>query len=167
VLVGSGGFGRKVTWLLRAISIPVLGNIVYQTLINDDMGITKHLFHRPPDILEELLPEMNRMGQLPGARTAVLRSIRSNITLRGVRKHGYILERLKGSEVPLMTIWGAEDKIIPVRHTEDVRRELPHSIVQVIPECGHWPQMEKPLVFNTLLIYFLDGENPQPGQQAS
>jgi len=167
VLVGSGGFGQRVTWLDRVISIPVLGNIAYQPLVNEKVGITKCLFHCPPDILEELLPEMNRMDQLPGARTAVLRSIRSSITLRGVRKDGYILERLKGSEVPLMTIWGAEDKIIPVRHAEDVRRELPNSIVQVIPECGHWPQMEKPLVFNTLLIYFLDGENPQPGQQAS
>ena len=133
--------------MLRVISIPVLGNIVYKTLVNENIGITKHLFHRPPDILEELLPEMNRRGQLPGVRIAALRSTHSNITLRGVLKDRYILERLKDSEVPLMTVWGSEDKIIPVRHAEDVRRNLPNSIVQIIPECGHWPRMEKPLVW--------------------
>ncbi len=166
-LVGSGGFGRRVSWLLRAISIPEFGSIVYQPWVNEKMGITKRLFHRPPAILEELLPEMNRMRQLPGARTAVLRSIRSSITLRGVRKDGYILDRLKSSNVPLMSVWGAEDRIIPVRHAEDVRRELPDSIVEVIPECGHWPQMEKSSVFNAMLIDFLGGAKAQTAEPES
>ena len=166
-LVGSGGFGRRVSWLLRALSVPVLGDIVYQPWVNEKMGITKRLFHRPPAVLEELLPEMNRMRQLPGARAAVLRGIRSSITLRGVRKAGYILDRLKNSDVPLMTVWGAEDRIIPVQHAEDVRRELPGSIVEVIPECGHWPQMEKPSVFNPLLIDFLGGAAARTAEQES
>ncbi len=164
-LVGSGGFGRRVSWLLRAVSVPVLGDIVYQPWVNEKMGITKRLFYRPPAVLEELLPEMNRMRQLPGARAAVLRGIRSSITLRGIRKAGYILDRLKSSDVPLMTIWGAEDRIIPVRHAEDVRRELPGSIVEVIPECGHWPQMEKPDLFNPMLISFLGDSPLQTPQQ--
>ena len=166
-LVGSGGFARRVSWLLRALSVPVLGDIVYQPWVNEKMGITKRLFHRPPAILEELLPEMNRMRQLPGARAAVLRSIRSSITLRGVRKAGYILDPLKNSDVPLMTVWGAEDRIIPVQHAEDVRRELPGSIVEVIPECGHWPQMEKPSVFNPFLIDFLGGAAARTAEQES
>ena len=153
--------------MLWVISIPVLGNIVYQTLVNENMGITKHLFHRPSDILEKLLPEMNRMGRLPGARTAALRSIRSNITMRELRTDGYILERLKDFEVPLMAVWDPKDKIIRPRHVEDVRRSLPNSIAQIIPECGHWPGMEKPLVFNTSLTHFLDEEKPQPVLQAS
>ena len=156
-LAGSGGFGRRVSWLLRAVSVPVLGNIMYQPWVNEKMGITKRLFHRPPAILEELLPAMNRMRQLPGARAAVLRGIRSSITLRGVRKAGYIMDRPKSSDVPLMT----------VRVAEDVRRELPGSIVQVIPECGHWPQMEKPSVFNPMLIDFLGEAAAKTAEQES
>ena len=110
---------------------------------------------------------MNRMELLPGEREAVLRSIRSSISLRGVRKEGYILERLKGSEVPLMTIWGENDRIIPVRHADDVRRELPDSVVRVIPECGHWPQMEKPDQFNPMLISFLQGDPIQTAKHES
>ena len=166
-LVGSGGFGRRMSWLLRAVSVPVLGDTVYQPRVNEKMRITKRLFYRPPEILDELLPEMNRMRQLPGARTAVIRGICSSVTLRGVRKAGYILDRLKSSDVPLMTVWGADDRIIPVRHAEDVRRELPDSIVEVIPECGQWPQTENPSVFSPMLIDFLGGAATQTAEPKS
>jgi 4,5:9,10-diseco-3-hydroxy-5,9,17-trioxoandrosta-1(10),2-diene-4-oate hydrolase len=167
VLVAPGGFGRRVSWLLRAISIPVVGDLLYRPWLNKKIGITKHLFHRPPEVLKELLPEMNRMKALPGARAAVLSSIRSNIDLRGVRKDAYILERLKGSSVPLLTVWGAEDSVIPIEYADDARRELPDSVVRVIQECGHWPQMEKPDQFNPILISFLKGDSVPKAQDQS
>jgi len=167
VLVGSGGFGRKVSWFLRLMSVPVLGDLVYQPWLNNKMGVSKYLFYRPPAILEQLLPEMERVKLLPGARAVMLRSVRSNINLRDLRKEGFILERLKVSPVPLMTIWGAEDIIIPVSHAEAVRRELPASVVRVIPECGHWPQMEKPDQFNPMLTDFLRGDTTRPEPQGS
>ena len=167
VLVGSGGFGRKVSWFLRVMSLPVVGDLIYQPWLNNKMEATKYLFYRPPAILEELLPEMNRVKLLPGARAAMLRSIRSSINLWGLRKEGYILERLKASPVPLMTVWGADDIIIPVSHAEAVRRELPESVVRIIPECGHWPQMEKPGQFNPILTGFLGGGPAQAPQQES
>ena len=165
VLVGSGGFGRKLSWFLRVMSIPVLGGLVYQPWLNNKMGVSKYLFYQPPAILEELLPEMDRVKLLPGARTAMLRSVSSSINLWGLRKEAYILERLKGSEVPLMTVWGANDIIIPVSHAAAVRRELPESTVRIIPECGHWPQMEKPGQFNPMLTSFLGG-GPVPEIQS-
>ena len=166
-LVCPGGFGSRVSWLLRAISIPVLGDLLYRPWLNKKIGITKHLFYRPPAVLDELLPEMNRMKALPGARAAVLRSIRSNLDLRGMRKDAYILERLKSSTVPLLTVWGAEDKVIPIKYAEDVRRELPDSIIRVIQRCGHWPQMEKPEQFNSMLISFLKGGSVPAAQDHS
>jgi 4,5:9,10-diseco-3-hydroxy-5,9,17-trioxoandrosta-1(10),2-diene-4-oate hydrolase len=167
VLVGSGGFGRKVSSFLRLMSVPALGDLVYQPWLNNKMGVSKYLFYRPPAILEQLLPEMERVKLLPGAQAVMLRSVRSNINVRGLRKEGFILERLKVSPVPLMTIWGAEDIIIPVSHAEAVRRELPASVVRVIPECGHWPQMEKPDQFNPMLTDFLRGDTTRPEPQGS
>ena len=155
-LVASGGFGRRVSWLLRIISLPILGEILYQPRLNSKTGLTRSLFYRPPDILEELLPEINRLEELLGARMAVLRSIRSSITLRGLRQREYIIQRLKDSKVPLITVWGAEE----------VRRELPGSIVHVVPECDHWPQMEKPDLFNPMLTDFLKGGPAQAAQHA-
>lgn len=164
VLVDSAGLGRKVSWLLRAISVPILGDMVYRPKLNSMIGLSKRLFYQPPAILEELLPEMDRIKLLPGASMATVRSIRSSINLRGLRRKWQILSRLKQSEVPLMVIWGADDFIIPVSHAEAARRELPQCDVQVLPEFGHWPQMEKPSVFNPLVADFLNTTTAEPGQ---
>ncbi len=167
VLVDSAGLGQEISLLLRIISIPVLGDLVYRPNLNNRLGLTRRLFYQPPAVLEELLPEMSRVKLLPGARMATLRAIRSSISLRGLRKRWFILDRLKDVEIPMMVVWGAEDIIVPVSHAENADNALPNCVTHVIPECGHWPQMEKPTVFNPLLTDFLGSDPLQQEQRGS
>jgi pimeloyl-ACP methyl ester carboxylesterase len=157
VLVGPGGLGRQVSWFLRLMSIPVVGELVYRPNLHDRIGISKRIFHRPPEFLDDILPEMYRVRALPGARSAMLRSVRSSINYWGLRSQQNILDRLRGLPMPLMTVWGEEDSIIPISQADAVRAALPDSIVYTVPECGHWPQMEKHELFNGLLTSFLTG----------
>tara|TARA_B110000263_G_scaffold36453_1_gene28123 strand:+ start:59 stop:841 length:783 start_codon:yes stop_codon:yes gene_type:complete len=137
VLVDSGGFGRKASWLLRVISVPVLGDFIFQPKLNSMVVLSKLLFYKPPAVLEDLLPEMDRLKLLPGAHMATLKSIRSSINLLGLRQQWHILDCLKLSDVPLLVVWGANDAIIPVSHAKIASQELPRCNVQVIPEYGH------------------------------
>ena len=156
VLVGSGGLGKKLPWFLRFISLPVLGELFYQPYFYQKMGATKRIFYRPPPFVDEVISELQRVRSLPGARRAALRSIRSSIDYSGLRRQRYIVDRLKESPVPLMTVWGENDIIIPISHAHRLRRELPDSTIHIIPECGHWPHMEKADQFNRLLVEFLE-----------
>jgi len=167
VLVDSAGLGQEVSWMLRTISIPLLGDLIYRPNLNNKMGIIKRLFYQPPAVLDELLPEMNRVKLLPGARNAVLRAIRSSIRLRGLRKQWFILDRLRDAKIPMMVIWGAEDIIIPVAHAKRADKALPRCTTHVIPECGHWPQMEKSSIFNPMLTDFLNSDPAQQENPAS
>ena len=155
VLVGSGGLGKSVSWFLRIISLPVLGELLYQPWLHDKMGLTKKIFYKPPPFVDEVLGELHRTRSLPGSRRAALSAIRSSINYFGLRRHRNIVDRLKESPVPLMTVWGEQDIIIPISHADRIRRELPNSTVHTMPECGHWPHMEKPDEFNHLLTTFL------------
>ena len=103
---------------------------------------------------------MQRTNDLPGARRAALRGIRSSINLFGQKRERLILTSLKDLKAPLMTIWGEQDRIIPVSHADAVRERLPDSLVHTIPDCGHWPQMEQAESFNDLLIRFLGDSGP-------
>ena len=157
ILVAPGGMGRHVTWLLRAMSVPVIGELFYQPRLQSPLALARRLFFRPPSVLTEVLAEMERVRNLPGARHAAIQSIRSSVNLLGQRKKSFILDRLRDFQRPLLTIWGEEDAILPVSQAGAVRRALPQSLIRVIPECGHWPHMEKAEQFNELLVRFLDG----------
>ena len=157
VLVASAGLGRRISWFLRVISLPLLGELLYKTRLRNVVDFRKLTFHQPPSFLDEVLPEMRRVRALPGVRRAGLQSIRSSVNIWGQRQHRNILTRLKQLPVPLMTVWGQEDRLVPASHAELVRHELPHSVVRIIPQCGHWPHMEKAEEFNDLLIRFLTG----------
>ena len=112
------------------------------------------LFYRLPAFPEGFLPESSRSD--PESRRVTIEAIRSCITLFGQRKRCQILDRLEGLAAPIMTVWGMEDRYIPVSHAYFIGRALPRSEVRTIPECGHWPHMEKAAQFNALLTQFLE-----------
>lgn len=154
VLVASGGLGRDVSWALRILSVPVLGELIYQPMLLRMLGVGNRLFYRPPAFPEGFLPGPERLD--PESRRATIKAVRSGITLFGQKKRCRIIDRLAGLAVPIMTVWGTEDRYIPVSHAHLMSRVLPRSEVRTITECGHWPHMERADEFNALLIRFLE-----------
>ena len=160
VLVAAAGLGRRLSWPLRIISVPVLGELIYKPHLISKAAMVKRIFFRPPAILDEILPEMLRVRCLPHAPQVMLRSVRSGINLFGLRRELHIVDRLSDLRAPLLVVWGEEDLVIPPVKAEDVQRALPGSTIHVLPECGHWPHMEKPEDFNRILIDFLSQPSP-------
>ena len=165
VLVAAAGLGRRLSWPLRIISVPVLGELIYKPHLISKAAMVKRIFFRPPAILDDILPEMFRVRCLPHAPQVMLRSVRSGVNLLGLRRKHHIADRLRHLRAPLLAVWGEEDLVIPPIKAEDVKRVLPRSTVHVLPECGHWPHMEKPEEFNRILTDFLS--QPLPAAVAS
>ncbi len=90
-LVAPGGIGRQVSWGLRLMSVPGLGEFLFQRWIYSLMGINKRVFHEPSSIPDEVLTEMARVQFLPGSTSCILHSIRSSINLLGLRRRWRIL----------------------------------------------------------------------------
>lgn len=51
------------------------------------------------------------------------------------------LHRIK---MPTMIVWGDEDKLVPVQHTETWRKLVPHANIKVYKGAGHLVHLEKP-----------------------
>jgi pimeloyl-ACP methyl ester carboxylesterase len=164
VLVASGGLGRNLPWFLRIASLPMVGELLYHPHLDRHYYIAGRVFHQRPPFLSEVLPEMLRVRTLPGAKHAALQAIRSSINLLGLRKQRYILQQLQQLPVPLMIVWGEQDKVLPVSHARSVQQALPDSLVHIMPQCGHWPHMERAEEFNDLLARFLGG-SPNNGSR--
>lgn len=63
--------------------------------------------------------------------------------------------RLAELEIPVMIVWGADDRVIPSVAAHSYHRRIPHSQLAIFDETGHVPQLERPARFNRLLDEFL------------
>lgn len=70
---------------------------------------------------------------------------RQSVDLRGA---------LDGLDVPVLIIWGAEDKVIPASHAEGL---ADHVEVHVLDDQGHSPHMEAANECNRLIEHHLEG----------
>jgi pyruvate dehydrogenase E2 component (dihydrolipoyllysine-residue acetyltransferase) len=84
---------------------------------------------------------------------AALRSIADHV-FGGGHQHVLIGDRLAEIGVPLLVVWGAEDRIIPLAHA----RRVPEAAnVYVLEGSGHSPHMEASGEVNRVMQRFLAG----------
>ena len=155
VLVDTAGLGRPMAWFLRLASLPFLGELLHIPNVRNARNLMKSVFYDPHPVSEALVEELMQVRNIPEAKTATLRAIRSAINLWGLRKNMMVLHGFKDFLKPLLIIWGREDRIIPVSHAHHAPKVLPHCKVHIIPHCGHWPQMERPKEFNLVVLRFM------------
>ena len=57
--------------------------------------------------------------------------------------------------LPTLIVWGAEDKLIPPPYGPAFREMIPNARLEVLPHCGHLPQIEKTTEFVSKVTRFL------------
>ena len=59
-------------------------------------------------------------------------------------------------DVPALIVWGEQDELIPLAVGRNLHRLIPRSRLEVIPQCGHLPALERPAEFVKAVLGFLD-----------
>ncbi len=54
-------------------------------------------------------------------------------------------------DVPVKIVWGREDRILPVRIADELKRLMPEAQVHILDDVGHLPHAEKPDLFCDLV----------------
>ncbi len=62
---------------------------------------------------------------------------------------------LGGVRAPALIVWGDDDRIVPLSAGRAYARALPGAAMTVVPDCGHFAEMEKPDALAKLAIDFL------------
>jgi pimeloyl-ACP methyl ester carboxylesterase len=57
--------------------------------------------------------------------------------------------------VPTFVLWGADDKLLPSRYADVWRERVSGAKVEIIPQCGHLPHVEKADVTAERILGFL------------
>lgn len=165
VLVGSGGVGRHVSFLLRLASVP-------------GAGLMMPIFGLPParlatrigaTLLRTLGTSLGRdvveilrvVDSLPDgeSRRAILRTLRSGVDWRG--QAITMLDRAYLAEgIPTMVVWGAHDAIIPAQHARLAHHALAGSRLEIFEDAGHFPHRRDPDRFAALVRDFMGTTAP-------
>ena len=166
VLVGSGGLGREVSWLLRLLTLPGFEYVMPlgfpKPAVEVGTNVGRVLGRR--GIRSERLGEMWRAyASLAGApnRTAFVRTMRGVIEPGGQTVNAS--DRLYlAARVPTMLVWGDRDAIIPVCHAHAAHDAIEGSRLEIMEGMGHFPHVEDPERFTRVLTDFLDTTTAGP-----
>ncbi len=166
VLVGSGGLGREVSWLLRLLSLPGAEYLMPfwfpKPIVDGATGVGRALGRR--NIRSARLGEFWRAySSLAGApnRRAFVRTMRSVIEPGGQAVNA--ADRLYlAARVPTLIVWGDRDGVIPVAHAHAAHELIDTSELVILEGVGHFPHVEAPEVFTAALLDFLETTAPGP-----
>jgi pimeloyl-ACP methyl ester carboxylesterase len=163
-LVGSGGLGREVSWMLRALTLPgaeyvmpVLFPRFARTGGEKVVAFFRNRGVRAPHIAE-MWSAYASLTETEN-RHAFVRTMRAVIDPGGqtvcAKDRLYL-----AAAVPTLIAWGDRDDIIPVQHAYDAHALLPDSQLEIFEGAGHFLHVEDPARFAEVLHDFIARTKP-------
>jgi pimeloyl-ACP methyl ester carboxylesterase len=165
VLVGSGGLGREVSLLLRALTFPVAEQIFpivcnsgLRTAADRVAGWLRSLGVQVTPAAEEMWRSYASLADAD-TRCAFFRTLRAVVDLGGQSVSA--TDRLYlAAQMPTLIVWGARDPFIPVEHAVASHAAIPGSRLEIFEDVGHFPHCEASARFAEVLVAFMTSTAP-------
>jgi pimeloyl-ACP methyl ester carboxylesterase len=154
ILVDSGGLGKEVHWAVRLMTVPLVRQIYANPPRPLARLVAENVFRRHDSTTQELIKRLVEYLRVPGTGSAALKMARTGIDLRG-QIAPYSTAELGKILVPTLVIWGEKDQVVPTRHAEFALQTIRDSRAVVMTRAGHAPQIDRPELFNCLVLEFL------------
>jgi pimeloyl-ACP methyl ester carboxylesterase len=154
VLCNAVGLGRRIGWRIRLLSLPGSARLALPFASKQTVRqVWESMLVDPTLATGERVEHTWQWLQKPGTRDYLSRIYRHGVTFRGQKE--LLVQELAGIKAPTLIVWGAQDEVLPVSHAYRAHQFIQNSVLHVLPECGHVPQIEKALDFNRLMHEFL------------
>jgi 4,5:9,10-diseco-3-hydroxy-5,9,17-trioxoandrosta-1(10),2-diene-4-oate hydrolase len=157
VLVDNAGMGRGVILDFKVASLPLIGEFLTRPSRKGTARLWKKVVYDSSLVTEKLVEEGYGLFTLPGARKALLATVRACINLSGQRADltGLLISKLGTITAPTLIFWGQQDRILPLAHAHIAAKKIPNARLHIFDRCGHMPQFEHSEEFNKLVLDFL------------
>jgi pimeloyl-ACP methyl ester carboxylesterase len=164
VLVGApAGLDKPLPLFLRLWGNAITGPLIRRLKITDAETLRNRVYGpllvaHPEDVPLELLEMGIAAAALPGVDRASYTMLRAVTTLRGFRRSLMVREELGGLGVPSLFLWGDSDAFALPSSGRDMVASMREAAIEVIPNTGHLPHLERPDAVAAALIHFLTGD---------
>jgi pimeloyl-ACP methyl ester carboxylesterase len=165
VLVGSGGLGKEVSPILRALALPAAEYVLplllaapLHNVVGRVVSVANRVGLHADPLVEELWDSWRRLTDVRAQR-AFVHTVRSVIDLAGQRVSARDRLYLTAS-LPTLIVWGDRDPIIPVEHAHIGHELMPGSRLEIFEGVGHFPPLQQPERFVAVLEDFIATTEP-------
>ena len=166
-LVSSAGLGPEMPLFLRALCAPGADRLMELVgpLLVRAIGRVPALRRRvagdgAADILAPVLAEALEHYRRRRSIRAFTTALRAGATTAGQDSRYVLLDRLSELDVPVLVVWGRDDRVLPLEHGLRAA-ELSRGRLAVL-ECGHSPMLEAAALFTELLREFFSAPAWRP-----
>jgi pimeloyl-ACP methyl ester carboxylesterase len=148
-----GWAGRHLHPLFRLATIPGLPKYAIAALFhpatrrpgNFVAGVLGEVtgdscFHRPESHRKEFESLLEGLED-PAAQRAFLATLRSSSTIGGQAISA--LDRLSTAHIPVLVLWGRQDRVFPVEHAMTAAAALPNARLALLDRCGHFNSRQR------------------------
>lgn len=164
VLIGSGGLGKEVNWVLRLLAVPgaevLLTGAAAPFLVSAGDKIRGFFSAKGVRAvsLEEPWAAYESLGRR-GHRRTFFKTLRAVVDGKGQAVSAVNRLHVAGM-LPFQLIWGDRDPIIPVDHGYATHEAMPGSRLEVIEGAGHYPHVEAPADVERIMVDFMESTDP-------
>ena len=167
VLVSPGGFPTPMTasekFFMNLVRLPGAGEYITRLMgekISDPDSQVSDLFD--PALLPGYVERLRGLERYKGTLRAWLSTIRHF----PIQELEASFRAVGDSRIPVLLVWGKEDRVLPFATTEKVRAAIPQLELLAVERAGHASHYEKPAVVNAAFLSFLRRiEPPWPLRQ--
>jgi pimeloyl-ACP methyl ester carboxylesterase len=149
VLISPDGYASPGIEYGKKSEVPAVANLYKYFFSKTFLAMNLEPAYADPKILNDVL--VNRYYDLmlaPGVRGAILARMQQT-TLQDP------VPFLSSINAPTLLIWGEKDAFIPITNSNDYLKVMPNVKRVSLPNIGHLPQEEQPMIGLTALKEFL------------
>lgn len=127
-------------------------------VMEDDIDLTRKrmqlLMHDPKDATEELIATRYVIYHQPEFQKNLHNLLcLQNMEIR--QRNMMTTEQLNQITAPTLVIWGRNNPFGEVPEANKMQEAIPGARLELFDDCGHWPQHERPELYNPLAVAFL------------
>ena len=160
ILVDAAGMPNPLPLIGKMTNLPRVGEFLLGLKSNffRKMVLATTFIHDKKLITSSYFENVTRFQKIKGT---------SEVSLNILRKQFFdkLLDEIRTlgkMDVPILIIWGREDKAIPVGRAREMHKILKNSRLEILDGAGHCPHDEQPERFNQLAVDFLSSrEGPR------
>jgi len=154
ILVSAAGMPNRLPIMGRISNLPRLGEFLYG--LNNNfvrrMTLGNTFLHNKHLITEEYFENATRFHKVRGSTEVMLHVTRKQFFYTLIEE----IKKLSLLDVPILVVWGREEKSIPLAVGEEMHKTLKGSRLEILDNAGHCSHDDQSTLFNQLALDFLE-----------